>query len=270
MAGAYVCGLHKQNGTVLFIDIGTNGEIVLSDHGKLLCCSCAAGPALEGMNISCGMRAAEGAIEDVHIHKDGIEVEVIGGGEPDGICGSGILAAVKELVKYGFVNKGGAFVKPDKLEEDDWRRGMLRTNGTKREFVVMKNQREILITQGDIRQVQLAKGAILSGFYALLKKAGKTMEELDKVMVAGQFGAHLPAESLIGVGILPEEVKDKITYVGNTSKTGAYLALLSGGAKGEMEELARHMDYMELGAVKGYERLFAECLNFPSRKQREQ
>lgn len=264
VAGAYVCELQKAKENVLFIDIGTNGEIVLSDHGKLLCCSCAAGPALEGMNISSGMRAAEGAIEDVRIRKDGIEIDVIGGKEPDGICGSGILAVVKELVKCGFVKKGGAFVKPDKLEEDDWRRSMLRTNGTKREFVVAKNPRKILITQGDVRQVQLAKGAILSGFYALLKKAGKTMEELDKVMVAGQFGAHLPAESLIGVGILPNDVKDKLVYVGNSSKTGAYLALLSGSAKREMEELAHHMDYMELGATEGYERLFAECLNFPS------
>ena len=137
---------------------------------------------------------------------------------------------------------------------------MIEMDGIKRQF---KMTEDLKITQGDVRQVQLAKGAILSGFYALLKKAGKEMSELDKVMIAGQFGAHLPADSLIGTGILPAEVKDKLVYVGNSSKTGAYMALLSGQVKREMEELAHHMDYMELGATEGYERLFADCLMFP-------
>ena len=114
-----------------------------------------------------------------------------------------------------------------------------------------------------IGQVQLAKGAVLSGFYALLQKAGKKMKELDRVLVAGQFGAHLPVDSMIGTGILPEGIRDKIEYVGNSSKTGAYMALLSGKVKQEMEELANHIDYMELGAMEGYERLLAECLIFP-------
>ena len=209
VAGAYVCQLQKESGNVLFIDIGTNGEIVLSSHGRLLCCSCAAGPALEGMNISSGMRAAEGAIEDVTITESGIEWKVIGNEKPIGICGSGILAVVK---------------------------------------------------------VQLAKGAILSGFLALLKKAGIQMEDLDKVMIAGQFGAHLPADSLVGTGIIPKEVQEKLVYVGNSSKTGAYMALMSAKVKREMEELAGQMDYMELGATENYERLFSECLIFPNVK----
>ena len=146
------------------------------------------------------------------------------------------------------------------MEETDYRYPMIEMDGIKRQF---KMTEDLKITQGDVRQVQLAKGAILSGFYALLKKAGKEMSELDKVMIAGQFGAHLPADSLIGTGILPAEVKDKLVYVGNSSKTGAYRALLSGQVKREMEELAHHMDYMELGATEGYERLFADCLMFP-------
>ena len=121
VAGAYVCQLKEEKGNVLFIDIGTNGEIVLSNNGRLLCCSCAAGPALEGMNISSGMRAAEGAIEDVEITADGIRLNVIGNEEPIGICGSGILAVVKELLKVGLVRKEGAFIKLKQLQEDDWR-----------------------------------------------------------------------------------------------------------------------------------------------------
>ena len=167
---------------------------------------------------------------------------------------------VKELVRTGLVRKDGAFIKLKNLEETDYRYPMIEMDGIKRQF---KMTEDLKITQGDVRQVQLAKGAILSGFYALLKKAGKEMSELDKVMIAGQFGAHLPADSLIGTGILPAEVRDKLVYVGNSSKTGAYMALLSGQVKREMEELAHHMDYMELGATEGYERLFADCLMFP-------
>lgn len=263
VAGAYVCQLQKEKGNVLFIDIGTNGEIVLAHQGRLLCCSCAAGPALEGMNISSGMRAAQGAVEDVKITPQGIRLKIIGEEPAAGICGSGILAAVKELLRTGLISKSGVFIKKEKLEETDYRRPMIGTDGVRREFILTDTPKRIQITQQDVRQVQLAKGAILSGFLALLNEAGIGMEELDKVLIAGQFGAHLPVDSLTGTGILPREVTDKIVYVGNTSKTGAYMALMSGRVKREMEELAHYMDYMELGAVKGYERLFADCLIFP-------
>ena len=262
VAGAYVCELHKATENILFIDIGTNGEIVLSNSGKLLSCSCAAGPALEGMNISSGMRAADGAIEDLIITESGIEIKVIGNEEPIGLCGSGILAAVRELIRAGFVKKNGTFIKKETLEESDYRYNMLQIDGKRREFVLTSSPNQILITQADVRQVQLAKGAILSGFYALLKQANIDMSKLHKVMIAGQFGAHLPADSLVGTGILPQEIKDKLVYVGNSSKTGAYMALMSATAKIQIEELANKMDYMELGASEGYERLFAQCLLF--------
>lgn len=266
VAGAYVCSLQKEKENVLFIDIGTNGEIVLASQGRLLCCSCAAGPALEGMNISSGMRAAEGAVEDVRITEQGIEITTIGGQEPAGICGSGILAAVKELLRNGMVKKTGVFIKKDKLPETDYRYPMIELNGTKREFVLCRKPK-LLVTQGDVRQIQLAKGAILSGFVALLNRAGIAMEDLDKVMIAGQFGAHLPADSLIGTGILPEAVKDKLIYVGNSSKTGAYMTLMSGKAKREVEQLALKMEYMELAETENYERIFTESMIFPQRKE---
>jgi uncharacterized 2Fe-2S/4Fe-4S cluster protein (DUF4445 family) len=262
VAGAYVCRLQEETGNVLFIDIGTNGEIVLASKGKILCCSCAAGPALEGMNISSGMRASEGAIEDVKITEKGIVLQTIGDREPIGICGSGILAVVKELLATGIVKSTGVFVKKEKLPETDYRYPMIRLNGTKRELILHKEP-ELLVTQGDVRQVQLAKGAILSGFMALLNKAGIHMEDLDKVMIAGQFGAHLPAESLIGTGILPNAVKDKLEYVGNSSKTGAYMTLMSKKVKREIEALAERMEYMELAETENYERIFTECMIFP-------
>lgn len=263
VAGAYVCGLHKSTKHTLFIDIGTNGEIVLAVKDRLFCCSCAAGPALEGMNISCGMRASDGAVEDVRITEHGVAVKVIGNREAQGICGSGILAAVRELIRAGLVKKSGVFEKPEKLGCEDYRYPMLRLNGTKREFLLNAKQ-GLFLTQHDIRQVQLAKGAILSGFQVLLGTAGIEMHDLEQVLIAGQFGAYLPKDSITGIGILPKEIENKLTYVGNSSRTGAYMALMSGRVKLELEKLADRMEYMELAETGNYDRIFAESMIFPN------
>lgn len=265
VAGAYVCDLQSRKKNVLFIDIGTNGEIVLSKAGKLFCCSCAAGPALEGMNISSGMRAGEGAVEDLLISENGIDLKVIGDGTPEGLCGSGILAAIKELLRIKVIKKTGVFIKKETLSDTDFRHPYLRMHGKKRQFLLHASP-EIFVTQNDVRQVQLAKGAIFSGCLVLLKTAGIMLRELDEVLIAGQFGSHLPADSLIGTGILPEEVREKLTYVGNSSKTGAYMALLSRTVRREMEELSLTMEYIELAETENYERIFAESMLFPECK----
>ncbi|MGM0379085.1 MAG: ASKHA domain-containing protein [Bacillota bacterium] len=262
VSGSYTCGLHKKNNTTLFIDIGTNGEIVLSHNNKLLSCSCAAGPALEGMNISSGMRAQDGAIEEIDISKDGIKTKVIGDIEGTGLCGSGILAVLREMIKNKIVKKNGAIIKLDKLDDKDYRKKYLRLKGKKRELVINSKPDSVIVTQSDVRQVQLAKGAILSGFHALLNKVDIDIKDLDEVIVAGQFGAHLSVDSLIGTGILPEEVRNKLTYVGNASKTGAYMALMSLDVRKQIEKLANQIEYMELSTTKNYERLFAKSLLF--------
>lgn len=264
VAGVYVCGLEQRGGNVLFIDIGTNGEIVLKTRRGLLCCSCAAGPALEGMNISCGMRAAAGAVEDIALTPSGIRLQTIDGGAPVGLCGSGILAAVRELLQKGLVTSRGQLLSPEQLPPEDWRRAYLGAEGRTR-WVTLGQTPPLRITQGDIRQVQLAKGAILSGFVALLRQAGLEMASLQEVLIAGQFGAHLPAASLTGVGILPAEAAQRLRYVGNSSLTGAYMALLSRGAREEMEALARRMQYLELAETPDYSYLFAESMFFPEK-----
>jgi len=208
------------------------------------------------------MRAADGAIEGIEILENGIKLEVIGGGEPLGICGSGILAAIRELLKNKFINSKGMIIKLDTIDESDFRYQYIELDGTKRSIRITAGANKIRITQGDIRQVQLAKGAILSGVIALVNKLDIHMSDLDEVIIAGQFGAHLPAESLIGTGLIPSEMKEKITYIGNASKTGAYISLLSLEARNAMEELAKEIDYMELSVVDGYERLFIECSQF--------
>lgn len=248
-AGAYVCSMSEAGTATLFIDIGTNGEMILSHGGKLTACSCAAGPALEGMNISCGMRASEGAIEDVKISADGkISVNVIGNCEPSGICGSGILGAVREFIRAGFISVNGR-INPAVSCRIDGKSALRLTDN-------------IYITQSDIRQVQLAKGAILSGVEAMLSAEGIEASDLRKIIVAGQFGAHLPAESLTGCGIVPE-ISGGIIYAGNTSKTGAMISLLSSKAISDMNTLARSIKYIELAELENYDRLFAECMRFP-------
>ncbi|MBS5787461.1 MAG: DUF4445 domain-containing protein [Clostridioides difficile] len=264
VAGVCVSDLSGTNKNILFIDIGTNGEIVLSKRSKLSSCSCAAGPALEGMNISCGMRAGDGAIENIKIGKT-IETKVIGNKEGKGLCGSGIIDAISEMARLKLIGKTGRIIKKSEVETDDKLKHLsehIVDENKKRRFILDPQNPNISITQEDIRQVQLAKGAILSGFYALLNTMNIDIKELDEVIIAGQFGKHLSVDSLVGVGIIPKELKENVRYIGNSSKTGAIMTLLSKDIRKDMERIARDISYCELSTEDGYERLFANCLKF--------
>lgn len=254
-AGVLACGIHQQKNNILFIDIGTNGEMVLSRGGKMCGCSCAAGPALEGMNISSGVRAGRGAIEDVRIIGEGentqVELDVIGDCEPVGLCGSGILSVVAELRKSGILHKSGR-LNPHPLVE--------KVEGRKR--FCLDKEHGIYITQNDIRQVQLAKGAILSGIQTMLEYNCMADDDIDEVVVAGQFGAHLKAESLTWAGLIPADLEDKVRYVGNTSKSGAYLCLMAKAERDTLEEITENIDYIELSALEGYDDVFVQAMSF--------
>lgn len=269
VAGAYACGLATMQGNALFIDIGTNGEVVLAAGGKLVSCSCAAGPALEGMNIHHGMRAASGAVEDVLIEKiEGqtglnISLKTIGETPPVGICGSGVLAAIRELLRAGLVRPDGRMLKADDFAEGDPRRALCVEHQGKAAILLAVAPHQVLITQKDVRQVQLAKGAILSAFTALLQHAEISMEDIDHVLVAGQFGAYLPARSLTACGIIPQCLEDRVRFLGNTSRSGACMALVSQHARKAMERLSQQIDYVELSTRPGYDRLFAASMRFP-------
>lgn len=263
VSGSYAAGMFQSRENILLIDIGTNSELVLRSGEKIFCCSCAAGPALEGMNISIGMLAAEGAIEEIEIGEGGIRCSVIGGGMPKGFCGSGILALTRELLRTGMLKKSGAFLKQECLEEGDYRKKFLHCCKGKRSFLIQGEDPALEISQKDIRQVQLAKGAIFSAVRVLLNKAKIQAGELKHVIIAGQFGRYVEESSLIRTGLLPQEAEGKILYGENISKSGAYMALLSSAARKEMEELAKHMEYIELSLEEGYERIFLESLPFP-------
>ncbi len=264
VAGLLVCGADSLPGTCLFVDIGTNGELVLACQGGLLSTSCALGPALEGMNISCGMRAEPGAVEDAHVDEDGrLRLDVIAGGEPTGVCGSGVLALVRELLACGVLEARGTIARPEAFAPDDPRRVLIGFDARGKRRIELGGGPGLVLTQGDVRQVQTAKGALLSGVLTLLDAAGITPADVDAVLVAGQFGAHLPAASLVGTGMLPAEFADKILYVGNTSLAGAAATLTSAEARDQAGRLARAATYIDLSQSPGYERLFARCTQFP-------
>jgi len=253
VSGVLSARLDEAKDTVLFIDIGTNGEIVLSRAGKMYSCSCAAGPALEGMNISCGMRAEPGAIERVTVTDGTAEIRTIGGETPCGLCGSGILEAVSELVKDKAIARTGRISATHPLAVTD-------EEGKRR--ILLDEQHKIYITQGDIRQVQLCKGAILSGILTLLERLELTPSDIDRVLVAGQFGKHLNEASLVGAGLIPKELEERIHYIGNSSRMGAQMCLLSQAERKRAEQIACAISYVELSVSPGYDRLFASSMQF--------
>ena len=258
VSGVYASGICDDNKAenILFIDIGTNGEMLLKTDKKLLATSCAIGPALEGMNISCGIRAGIGAIDDFHIDEAGISYTTIGNTEPTGICGSGVLSMVRELLKAGFINKMGAIDKKCL----DSKKSFIKADDSGKPFIKINDN--LYFTAKDIRQVQLAKGAILSGIRALIKKAGIKTGDITRVCIAGQFGKYISMDSFFGVGLMPREFEGKVEYLGNTSLTGAYIALLDKNAIEYMSEISVETEYFELSKLEDYEKIFAKALRF--------
>ncbi len=275
VAGIMAADLHGLDGTVLFLDLGTNGEIVLGREGKLLSCSTAAGPALEGMNISCGMRAADGAIEDVWMEGSFIKWRTIGDGPPLGLCGSGLLDLTAIMLESGLINAAGRIAAKEKYIRSNpnlhLAQGIEELSGKRRYCLyradLAKSGREVYISQADIRQVQLAKSAIVAGIKVLMARFGLNENEISQVFVAGAFGAYLKPESLVRLGFFPDNWRDRITFVGNTSQAGAVMALLSGRCQSRMEDIAQNVEYIELESYPGFEKMFVDNMSFPVQKR---
>lgn len=256
--GILAADLTNLSGVSLFIDIGTNGELVLAVDGVLTASATAAGPAFEGMNISSGMRAASGAIERVSLDGTGrLEIVVIGDAEPVGICGSGLMDLVALLITSGIIGPSGRFAKTDatiSLLND-----FLEGDGAGRAFRVAP---KVTLTQKDVRQVQLAKGAIRAGIELLLTGAGISPAKLDRVLIAGSFGYHLSEESLLTLGLLPPESAGKISFLGNTSRSGGEMLLLNHLLRDELAEIVSQVKSVELAADPAFERVFVEAMKF--------
>ncbi len=267
---------YKHDENQLIIDIGTNGELVLGNRHKLLAASCATGPALEGAQVSFGMRAAPGAIERVVIDPETREVDykVIGRvawrkfSEPSdmkvkGICGSGILDLLAELYRSGVILKSGVFNKKDLQDHPRYR---ANPDTGQFEFVLAWAEessvaKDIVVTQQDVRQIQLAKGALYAGCKILIKRLG--LEKIDKVKIAGAFGTHVDRTKALVMGLLPDCEIDIIESVGNAAGDGCRAALLNTDKRAEAEWCSRNVEYVELALDENFQKEFMEALQLP-------
>jgi len=269
VAGLLATGLADRDGAALMVDIGTNGEIVLASGGKLWAASAAAGPAFEGARISCGMRASDGAIEKVLIDDD-VHLGVIGDVEPIGLCGSGLIDLAAELLECGVVTSLGRMLSGDELPDDlapPLRRRVIVDDAGAASFVLAGGDEQrgaITLTQRDIREIQLAAGAIRAAINILLRKAGLTCADLSCVLIAGGFGSFIRRSRAQRIGLLPADVEHRrIQYVGNASLNGARWALLSMASRRAAEDLARRTTHVELSMDMNFQMEFAEAMIFP-------
>ena len=264
---------HRQKKKVLIIDVGTNGELVLGNNEKLLSTSCATGPTLEGAHITFGMRAAPGAIERIRIDPETFDVafEIIGqetGNTPPanlrarGICGSGIIDGVAELFRTGVIDASGRFRK-------DLPTPRLRISEERTEFVIAWKhetyiEKDITITQQDVRNVQLAKGALYAGAKLLMRRL--RIDKVDKVVLAGAFGSYIDPMKAMIIGMFPDCDPKQVYAVGNAAGDGARMALLNLEKRREANDIAGKVEYVELTIEKDFQKEFLDAMAFPHKK----
>ncbi|MBN2848038.1 MAG: DUF4445 domain-containing protein [Coriobacteriia bacterium] len=259
-AGLVATSVPERGHPTLFIDLGTNGEIVLATGGRVLAASTAAGPALEGAAIACGMRAETGAIERVALDGDSLSLGVIGDAAPAGICGSGLLDLTAALLDAGVLDGSGAFAA-------ELSRGLgarLTERGGVRVFVVDEAS-DIVLSQKDVRQLQLAVGAVRTGIDLLLAEAGVRAGDIAEVVVAGGFGLHVSAYALARLGLIPAEWADRVSFAGNTALAGARAALVSSAMRERARKIARGVTAVDLASHPEFQRRFIAALRFPER-----
>jgi uncharacterized 2Fe-2S/4Fe-4S cluster protein (DUF4445 family) len=267
LAVALATGIEAVEGTALAIDIGTNGELVLAVRGKLYAASCAAGPALEGARIQHGSRATEGAIEGVVANGDDIALDVIGNAAPRSICGSGLIDAVAVLRDLGILNATGRFIPREELKfiprpiADRVINDRSGQGAFCLAFDPKTSQPAVILTQRDIREVQLAKAAIRAGSRILLNKLGLHDSDIQSVLLAGAFGNYIQPASAVRIGLLPNVPLDRIHFVGNAAASGAQMLLLSDECRDQAAALAQKIKYIEIAHEKDFTDIFAEAMS---------
>jgi uncharacterized 2Fe-2S/4Fe-4S cluster protein (DUF4445 family) len=262
VAGVLACGLFDSDKLSLLIDIGTNGEVVLGNAEWMIGAAASAGPAFEGSGMSCGMKAVAGAINRVEIG-DGLKVTpgTIGGGKPEGICGSGYIDLLCQMRRRGIIAKDGKI-------DPGIRSGRIRKAEGVREFVVAfgadtASGRDITVTEDDIENLKRSKGAIYSAVAAILKRVDKKISDVEKIYIAGGFGSYLNIESSIYIGLLPDTARQAYSFIGNSSLTGARVSLVSHEAYEKTLEIYRKITYLDLGSDPAYMDEYIASLFFP-------
>lgn len=247
-AGMLSCNMDRTEGTCLLLDLGTNGEMAIGKAGNYMVTSTAAGPAFEGGNISCGMGAVKGAISGVTIHNGEVTVETIGDKPPVGLCGTGVLETVFELLQDELIDETGV------LDDDYFDDGF--------ELAKTPEGEPISFTQQDIREIQLAKSAVRAGLETLLLRYGVTYDDIEKVFLAGGFGYRIDLEKTIGIGLLPEELRDKIEAVGNSSLGGAGKFLMEEDAPARINKMMEECSEVALSTDKDFIRFYTDYMFF--------
>ncbi len=263
-AGVLSSGMATTDKLTLFIDIGTNGEIVLGNAEWLISCACSAGPAFEGAGVRSGMRATIGAIEEVWINADTYEptYSVIGNAPPRGICGSGLISLLGEMFVTGITDKSGRLNRNLKTAR-------VRTGEFGSEYVIawaeetQGKKEDIVITEVDISNLIRAKGAIYAGFSVLTKSVGIALADVEQVIIGGAFGQYVDVEKAIQIGLLPDMPWERFKYLGNTSVAGAFIALVCRESRHEVIEIGKKMTYLELSADNRFMEEFTSALFLP-------
>ena len=257
-------GIYGSDKLSMVLDIGTNTEVLIGDKHGLMACSCASGPAFEGAHIKCGMKAVTGAIEKLQIEPEGYRVnyQTVGGAKPIGLCGSAIIDVISNLLKCRMIDRNGTFT-------DSSLPPRLKTVNEEKSFVLVSKEegaaRDIVITQKDIRKVQLAKAAIYTGCHILMKKKDVRPKDIKKLYVAGAFGNYLNLENSKLIGMLPDIPIELITFVGNAAGAGARMALISKKLRQTATSVSRKVDYVELALDPDFQMEFTSAMFFPHR-----
>ena len=271
VAGLLATGMTRDKRLRLFIDVGTNCEIALGSAERLVCTAAPAGPAFEAAQIRCGMRAAEGAIEVVRIKDDALELDVIGGVDPVGMCGSGLVDAVAELVRAGLLDLTGRFVPNEDaavISPALSRRLLARADG-ERIFVLHWQGEEgeiencVYLSQRDVRELQFAKASIATGWGLLVEELGIDVKEIQQVLLAGSFGSYLSPASAIRIGLVPRLALPRIVSAGNVAGEGAKMALLSMQERHAATAMFTEVEYVELSDREDFNDRFVDQLGFP-------
>ena len=247
---------HKKKGVVVSLDIGTNTEITVAANGRMIACSTASGPAFEGAHIRDGMRAAEGAIERVQITDNKLAIQTVGHTAPIGICGSGILDVIAQLKLCGAMNNKGG------LDEDHplIRRGEKLLEALLASAETTGHGNEIVLTRGDINEIQMAKGAMRAGLELLFEASGVSAADVDEFIIAGAFGTYINVESAIAIGMFPDIPLDRFRQVGNAAGIGAKQALLSTTRRAEAAGIGHRVEYLELTVSQKFQEEFLKAM----------
>lgn len=259
--------IDSLDGCHIAIDIGTNGEVVLTKNGRMVTCSTAAGPAFEGATIHHGMRAAPGAIESVEITEDAVSIQTIEDLPPIGICGSGLIDAVAQVLDAGIVENSGRMLTRDEADKagisPELSRRLAETpQGLSFVLAYREGKDDIRLTQQDVREVQLAKGAILAGIQTLMKNLEIAEEDLDSIMLAGAFGNYIRKESALRIGLFPRISIDRIFSVGNAAGSGSSMALLSDAERKHACEIAEKTEHIELSMNMDFQEFYITAMSF--------